>query len=275
MHDAFRGRNILIAGGGAGAGLELARDLAARGAALLLADQGSDDAGCSADPAAVQRAADSLGAIAFAAGTGSPDAAKAAVQAARARLGGLDALLLAPRLAAAGGLLAAPAWEAEAAFHRQLLQAYYLAAAAAPEMRAGGAILFVLPRGLSAAMAAAQWGLTGLVQALARELGGRGIRSNLLLTMPGGSAAQTATIAAWLLLAGAAGPDAGAPNGQCFLQRGREIWLSPWLPMPPRIARLESDWDLPALDAAARAVFSPAYQAPVQPELYFATPPIA
>jgi len=275
MHDPFRDRKILIAGGGAGPGLELARDLAARGAALLMADCGSDDAGRSADPAAMRQAAAMLGAIAFPAGTGSPGAALAAVQAAREGLGGLDALLLAPRLAETDGLLAAAVWEAEAAFHRQLLQAYYLAAAAAPEMRAGGAMLFVLPRGLSAAMAAAQWGLIGLVQALARELGGRGIRSNLLLTLPGGRAAQTAVVAAWLLQADAAGPDGGSPNGQCFLQRGREIWLSPWLAMPPRIARLESDWDLPALDAAAREVFSPAYAAPEQAARYFATPPIA
>lgn len=269
---SFAGRRILLATAPDAAAMALARDLRARGASLLLAGHGGGDADGGADPAALRQAAAALGAAAHPHSIASPSAAAAAVVAARRHLGGLDDLLFQPCTADPSG--APQTWQAEAVLRQVLLAGFHLAEAAAADMHRGGAVVCVMPWREEAAAATAQAGLLGMVQALARQHGPRGLRANLLLTLPGGTPEQTAVAAAWLL-AMPDRADAGQPQGQGFVQRGREIMLAPWQPgLPARIARLDRDWDLPALAAAAREVFAPRYADVRLGAGYFSAPPI-
>lgn len=90
MSGELKGRVALVSGGGRGIGLAIAKDLAARGAKVLIADPGTGIDGTGADPKVAADAAADIGGMAFPQSIASPEAAQQAVKLAVDQLGGID-----------------------------------------------------------------------------------------------------------------------------------------------------------------------------------------
>ncbi|NKC34485.1 SDR family NAD(P)-dependent oxidoreductase [Falsiroseomonas selenitidurans] len=179
----WQGRRVVITGGSSGIGLELARQLAGQGARLLLAGR---------RPAPLAAAVAALpGAAAVQADVTDPAGRAALLDAAMARLGGVDVLVNNAGGVRAGRLEDMTEAELRAMVEVDLLAPILLTRLFLPALRASGDALVVnVASGLAqmgvpfyAGYAAAKAGLARFGEAMRRELKGEGV--HVLTVFPG------------------------------------------------------------------------------------------
>ncbi|MGP1358202.1 SDR family oxidoreductase [Roseicyclus sp.] len=176
------GRRVAVTAGGAGIGLAIARTLAGQGARLAI---------CDVDEAALARAAAELGAeVAEIADVSEEAQVDGFFYKIRERMGGLDALVNNAGIAGPTGGVE----EIEPADWRRCLDVcltgqFLCARRAVPMLKeaGGGSIVNISSAAgrfgyaYRTPYSAAKWGVIGLTQSLAKELGGHGIRANAIL----------------------------------------------------------------------------------------------
>ncbi|MCK6450433.1 MAG: SDR family NAD(P)-dependent oxidoreductase [Alphaproteobacteria bacterium] len=131
------GRVALVTGGGRGIGFAIARALYDAGAAVVVADNGTDIAGNGADPTVARDAAKALGnnALPFEESVASPSAARAAVELATRQFGGLDILVNNAAILRDGFVFKYEPADWEAVIRNNLSAAFYAINAATPLLR--------------------------------------------------------------------------------------------------------------------------------------------
>ncbi|MDQ8756705.1 SDR family oxidoreductase [Sphingosinicella sp. LHD-64] len=176
------GKRALVTGGSRGIGAAIARRLAAEGADVALTYTASADA---AEQVAAQIVKGGRKALAIRADNRDAAAVEAAVNQAAEALGGLDILVNNAGIwaAAPGETLSLEAFDETIAVN--LRAAFVAVRAALPHMGEGGRIVAIgsnlairAPHEGLAAYAASKAGLAAMSQALARDLGPRGITVN-------------------------------------------------------------------------------------------------
>jgi len=137
MAEGLTGRVALVTGGGRGIGRAIAETLHAQGASLVIADSGTGISGEGADPAVATDLAKTLGsrAAAFTDSVASPETAKAAVDLAVSRFGGLDILVNNAAILRDAFVFKADPADWDAVIRTNLSAAFYLIAAATTVMR--------------------------------------------------------------------------------------------------------------------------------------------
>jgi NAD(P)-dependent dehydrogenase (short-subunit alcohol dehydrogenase family) len=284
MTQILKGRVALVTGAGRGIGKAIAERLHAEGASVVLADSGTAIDGSGSDPKVAEEVAKSLGerAAAFGESVASPTAAKAGVELAVKRFGGIDIVVNNAAILRDAFIFKADPEAWDAVIRNNLTAPFYVLAAATPFMRdqqkagrAGGRIVnIVSTAGLygnygQSAYASAKAGLVGLTRVVALDMSRSQVTCNAVapfaatrvtesirpanpaqeaykaraLSIP---AAPVARLVGWL-----AGPDAGDVSGQLFGVRGREIFL---FSQPRPAARVVEEGDI---GAAVRAKLAP------------------
>ena len=188
MDGTLSGRVAVVTGGGRGIGRAIVEALHRAGAAVVIADNGTSIAGMGADPTVAEALAKALGdrAAAFTESIAAPSAAKAVVDFAVSRFGGIDILVNNAAILRDAFVFKADPGDWEAVLRTNLFAPFYLIAAASPVMRdqakakrGGGAwgriVNLVSTAGFygnygQAAYAAAKAGLTGLTRIAALDL---------------------------------------------------------------------------------------------------------
>lgn len=288
------GRVGVITGGARGIGLAIARDLASRGAKLVIADNGTAINGEGADPAVAERAAAELGdnARAFSPGISSPADAAQAVALAVDAFGGLDIVVNNAAILRDGFVFKADPADWDRVIATNLAAPFYLLNAATPVMRAqakagrGGApygwgriVNITSSAGLygnlgQSAYASAKAGLVGLTRVAAMDLARAGITANAVApfahtrvteTIEPANEAQASYKARALkldprhvatVIAWLCSSAAQEVSGQIFGVRGREVFLFSQARPAETLIRRDTDWDVAGLAEAAKA-FTP------------------
>jgi len=131
------GRVALVTGGARGVGLAIAKALNGAGAKVVIADNGTSISGDSADPAIARQAAEALGdgAAAYVESIASPASARAAIDLAKRRFGGLDILVNNAAILRDGFVFKADPQDWEAVIRTNLSASFYAINAATAMMR--------------------------------------------------------------------------------------------------------------------------------------------
>ena len=284
----LEGRVAIVTGGARGIGAAIVEELIGRGAAVVIADNGTSIDGQGADPAVARALAAKFQgrAAAFDESVASPGAAQKLVADTVKQFGGLDIVVNNAAILRDAMVFRGDAGNWEAVIRTNLSAAFYLIAAASAHMREqakqgrGGAqydwgriVNIVSSAGLygnygQAAYASAKAGLVGLTRVAALDLARAGICVNAVapfaatrvtdIIQPANEAQKTYKERALKisprhvgkLVAFLAGPAGAKISGQLFGVRGREVFLFSQPRPVARIARAGADWDDAALAAA-------------------------
>lgn len=259
MTQALQDRVALVTGGGRGIGAAIARALAAGGAKVMVADNGTGIDGEGADPEVARSMAQEFGGEAFTDSIASPAAAQAAVDQTVDRLGALDIVVNNAAILRDAFIFKTDPANWEAVIRNNLSAPAFVLAAATPVMRAqakagrgegawGRVINIVSTAGLygnlgQAAYASAKAGLVGLTRVTAMDMARSGVTANAVapfahtrvteVIKPANDAQATykdramtlPAEAVGRLVAGLAGDKARGISGQLFGVRGREVFL--------------------------------------------------
>lgn len=190
----FDGRVVAITGAGRGLGFEYARLLAARGARIVINDNGSALDGSGNDSSVAQQAVDRIAAeggeaVACTASVATPEGGKAIIEAALDSWGRIDGLIHNAGNTRFDNFAEITADEFRSVVDVHLMGAFHVTHAAFPHMvRAGfgrvvltGSIggLYTMPQTIGYAVSKS--GMIGLSNLIALEGADHGIRSNIIL----------------------------------------------------------------------------------------------
>ena len=285
MSGALEGRVALVNGGGRGIGRAISERLHAQGAAVVVADNGTEIDGSGSDPGVARGIAKRLGdrAAVFTESIASPSAAAAAVALAVERFGGLDIVVNNAAILRDAFIFKADALAWDAVIRTNLGAPFHILAAATPVMREqtkalrggtpyswGRIINIVSTAGLygnygQAAYASAKAGLLGLTRVVALDMQRSLVTCNAVAPFaatrvtesikpanPGQASYKERAMKIPAdpvaeLVAWLAGPEAGQVTGQLFGVRGGEVFL---FSQPRPVARALS----PGSDALGAAI---------------------
>jgi NAD(P)-dependent dehydrogenase (short-subunit alcohol dehydrogenase family) len=258
----LKGRVAIVTGGARGIGLAICGELIARGAAVVVADNGTAINGESPDAAVAEAAALALGdmAAAFSVDIAAPDAAVEAVKLAQEKFGGIDIVVNNAAILKDGFIFKGNSASYEQLLRNNLVGAYALTSAACAVIReqqkagrvfdgmAGSIINIVSSAGIygnfgQSAYASAKGGLMALTRVVAMDMARTGLTANAIAPFAAtrvtdsiipANEAQTAYKARALKIpakhvarfaAWLASPAAKGVTGQLFGVRGREVML--------------------------------------------------
>lgn len=136
-NDRLDGRVAIVTGGARGIGEAIVRALVARGARVVICDNGTSVDGTESDPSLAQALAGKLGEAAepYTSDMGVPAAASEAVALAQEKFGGVDIVVNNAAILRDAFLFKGNAHHWDAVIRNNLSSAYYLLAAAAPILR--------------------------------------------------------------------------------------------------------------------------------------------
>lgn len=187
----LEGRVAIVTGGARGIGLAISEALAAQGARLVIADNGSSISGADADASFAEAAAQRLNAACFSEDIAADGAAERLVALAQSTFGAIDIVINNAAILRDAFIFKSNRADFERVIATNLIAPYALLAAATPAMREqaksgrapGRIVNIVSSAGLvgnfgQSAYASAKAGLFGLTRVVAMDLARAGVRCN-------------------------------------------------------------------------------------------------